>query len=392
MEVSRLLSARTTIPVPKVVAYALGDDSKPIDTFLILQYMRGEMLQTWKLKEISVEQRQAFYKSLADIYLQLRRLEFPTIGCLTGTDDPGVGGPRTVFSIDINEQEISGRNSKQIQEKYMDPGGGLRSTLAYTHMLLDLGDNALQGQSEVTEETLYNMHMFREFALGWLKPEFNQGPFVLIHGDFDGRNILIDESYNIIGVLDWEWSHTVPLQFFTPPLWLRNFGLKLMANRRVYSVALAEYDKFLAIVRAREKLAFPEDKISLADEWDVAKPKGGFYVPHALEMWVYMDWFAHYTLHSFRGDELKRCVEDFMSQDERRRLAVKTKKADAIHAPQSSHMTLYTRVLDSFQGVYYRFTANGHHHTWGRPVALTVWGTASAGIIVYLLRWWNSRR
>lgn len=52
-----------------VIAFALGDESKPIDTFLILQYMRGEMLQTWKLKDISVAQKQAFYESLADIYL-----------------------------------------------------------------------------------------------------------------------------------------------------------------------------------------------------------------------------------------------------------------------------------------------------------------------------------
>lgn len=146
IKVPRLLSARTTIPVPQVIAFALGDESKPIDTFLILQYMRGEMLQTWKLKDISVAQKQAFYESLADIYLELRRLEFPAIGCLAGTEDPRVGGPRTVFSVDINEQEISGRNSKQIQEKYMDPEGGLRSASAYTHMLLDLGgDNALQG-------------------------------------------------------------------------------------------------------------------------------------------------------------------------------------------------------------------------------------------------------
>lgn len=234
--------------------------------------------------------------------------------------------------------------------------------------------------------------MFREFSVSWLKPELDQGPFVLTHGDFDGRNILIDESYNIIGVLDWEWSHTVPLQFFAPPLWFRNFGLKLMANRKMYSLALGEYDKFLAIVRVREQLAFHEDNISLADEWEVAKPKGGFYVPHALEMWVYMDWFAHYTLHSFRGDELRRRVEDFMGQDKRRWSAVKTKNPDATSASEASQTDPYTLVLHTIQGAYSRFTSNACHHIWGRPVALTVWRTASACIIVYSLRWWYLRR
>lgn len=305
MEAPRLLSARTTIPVPKVVAYALGDESKSIDTFLILQYMRGEMLQSWRLKEIPVEQKQAFYESLADIFLQLRRLEFPAIGCLTGTEDPHVGGPRTVFSIDINEQEISGRNPKQIQERYMDPEGGLRSASAYTHMLLDLGDNALLGRSEITAEQLYNMHTFREFAPGWLKPEFDREPFILTHGDFNGRNILIDDNYNIIGVLDWEWSHTVPLQFFTPPLWLRNNNMGLMAHRSYYAFAMKEYDKFLLVVREKEQASFSGDEISLADEWEMAKPKGGFFVPYALEFWTYMDWFAHDSLHFLRGGVLQ---------------------------------------------------------------------------------------
>src|SRR5207253_778848 len=32
--------------------------------------------------------------------------------------------------------------------------------------------------------------------------------FALIHGDFDAQNILVDDDINIIGIIDWEFSHT----------------------------------------------------------------------------------------------------------------------------------------------------------------------------------------
>ncbi|RUS14490.1 hypothetical protein BC937DRAFT_93741 [Endogone sp. FLAS-F59071] len=38
------------------------------------------------------------------------------------------------------------------------------------------------------------------------------GPFPLMHSDFNSQNILIDDECNIVGVIDWEWSSTVPLQ------------------------------------------------------------------------------------------------------------------------------------------------------------------------------------
>ncbi|PGH12393.1 hypothetical protein AJ79_04341 [Helicocarpus griseus UAMH5409] len=64
--------------------------------------------------------------------------------------------------------------------------------------------------------------MSQSILMEWIKPEFNHGPFILSHSDLATRNIMIDDDYNIIAILDWEWSHTVPVQLFVPPSWLAN--------------------------------------------------------------------------------------------------------------------------------------------------------------------------
>jgi hypothetical protein len=33
-------------------------------------------------------------------------------------------------------------------------------------------------------------------------------------------NILFDDDYNLVAVLDWEWSRVVPAQLMVPPIWL----------------------------------------------------------------------------------------------------------------------------------------------------------------------------
>lgn len=41
-------------------------------------------------------------------------------------------------------------------------------------------------------------------------PLRNDGPFPLIHSDFAYWNVIVDDGYKILGVVDWEHSHTGP--------------------------------------------------------------------------------------------------------------------------------------------------------------------------------------
>jgi len=40
--------------------------------------------------------------------------------------------------------------------------------------------------------------------------EYNNGPFRLIHGDFSQHNIIVDDDFNMLAVIDWEKSFVGP--------------------------------------------------------------------------------------------------------------------------------------------------------------------------------------
>lgn len=79
---------KTRMPVPEIVAYAIGDTSgQPLSSFLIFRYIQSERLSYAQLKTLSDEQRMHLYTSFVDIHIQLQK----PIGCL-------VHGPPTRLS------------------------------------------------------------------------------------------------------------------------------------------------------------------------------------------------------------------------------------------------------------------------------------------------------
>lgn len=66
-------------------AYALGDGPEPFPCFLILEYVHGQKRSYAELRRPSDEQRTRFYASLANVFMQLRRIESEShsIDCLT---------------------------------------------------------------------------------------------------------------------------------------------------------------------------------------------------------------------------------------------------------------------------------------------------------------------
>lgn len=76
----------------------------------------------------------------------------------------------------------------------------------------------------------------------WLRHE--TGPFPIWCDDFRPENVLVDEAENIIGVVDWEFTYTAPVEFsHAPPWWL------LLEKPEYWSMGLGDwciqYDKRL---------------------------------------------------------------------------------------------------------------------------------------------------
>lgn len=265
---------------------------------------------------MSDQQRARFDASLANIYIQLRRLEFPSIGCLRLAPSP-VAVSKMTRSIDINVQELEGLKPSSIQALYYK-NGLLTSADAYVSMLLDIADNAFAGtRGSVTDanfgaEALYHLNIFRQYAEGWVDHRLDRGPFVLVHGDLEFFNLMVNSEMDVVSVLDWEWSRVVPLQFFKPPLWLRHAYAPNLAISAVYEHYLERFDQFLTVVRTLEREKYGNELLS--DEWAEAKKDGGFLVANALENWTDIEWFAFRYINRkcYRGQDLQERTRVFM--------------------------------------------------------------------------------
>lgn len=68
-------------------------------------------------------------------------------------------------------------------------------------------------------------------------------------------NLLFDKYYNLVGIVDWEWSRVVPVQFMVPPIWLNASQLEFVLliqedyNKQVgyLRAAIQEHEKALGL-------------------------------------------------------------------------------------------------------------------------------------------------
>lgn len=181
--------------------------------FLITEFITGEPLNKKDLITAGPGCRKAFHSQLIDILAELRQLEFSTIGSLM--PNPGdslhpVLGP--VMSMSAATLRLSHRRRFSSAKEYME----YQFSLASEFFLVPVPDHTVE---DIKEEVfaLHNMErVFRQV----IDPLLDQGPFVLHHLDLRSPNIIVDKDLQIQGIIDWEFSGTIPRQMFTPPSWI----------------------------------------------------------------------------------------------------------------------------------------------------------------------------
>lgn len=216
-----------------------------------------------------------FFSKLGDIYIQLSQHSFDRIGALTlDSNENWVFSNNRPLSVLMNEQALAGLDPC----REIGPNQTFYSTIDYVYTIHQaLFDDFYKGRDSIQSEGdarayLFSLYDSRRFLMGWVKPEYNHGPFFLMHGDLRTANILVDNDLNIVSVLDWEWSHTIPAQMFVPPPWLT--GLELIGATKDYSRLLYESCVFTLQMetRRRESEYYPKCRdireLPLAKIWE----------------------------------------------------------------------------------------------------------------------------
>ncbi len=291
LTVSRYIASNTSIPIPHLHGYGFSKTHPSGLTFMLISFITGDRLADCNLSTVGPALLSHLYTQLADIFIQLRHCEFPHIGSLTLDpidDQTPIFLKNRALSIDINDHELGGLCPTSIIGPSKIYTTAIDYIYAQTRLLFNQFDkqqNCVYHEADARYH-LYGLHQFRSILMSWLRKEYNEGPFILAHGDFRTANILVDQDLNIKGVLDWEWSRTVPVQMFLPPTWLRGDDIHdLLSFRGLgYGSHLAD---FRDVVKAREKELRcqgrgGEDKIPLSKLWNGIYDLSNFLIGQAL--------------------------------------------------------------------------------------------------------------
>ncbi|OAA45073.1 phosphotransferase enzyme family protein [Metarhizium rileyi] len=227
---------KTSIPVAKIHAYGNGEalTASPTATqiFLILDYIPGTPLAKEKLLHAHSTVKANFFRQLLNFLAELWSLELPAIGSLMPSDDashPIVGDLLTKSSNDARRDLPSFISAKAFMEAQFN--------LISSYLLAPRHDHP---EDEVRYD-MFCISRVKDYFTSVINPKFDHGPFVLSHPDLRPSNIIVNDEMEIVGLIDWQFTSTVPRQLCTPPSWVTGHIWSKYAELLLlqFSVALA---------------------------------------------------------------------------------------------------------------------------------------------------------
>ncbi|OAR01785.1 hypothetical protein LLEC1_07222 [Akanthomyces lecanii] len=190
--------ARTKVPAPKVYAYEV-DPRNPVGVAYILMEKLPGMALDWKGANES--QRAHVMSQLVDTQLELEKHPLPRAG-----------------SLILSEATVESREEIRVGPYAQlpcfvtpeQPSLGPFKTLAaaYSAMINQQMRMLANGEKSDLRVDNYLAFTWRLAALPGLVrgSASREGPFYLRHYDDKGDHILVDDDYNITGIIDWEWA------------------------------------------------------------------------------------------------------------------------------------------------------------------------------------------
>ncbi|KID94310.1 Protein kinase-like domain protein, partial [Metarhizium majus ARSEF 297] len=195
----KFISQSTDIPVPRVFAYNTGLEKNPVGLpYLLMECIEGNMLYDLGGPNVlTEEQRIKLRKSIASIQCKLANATLDKLGSLVlkSNGDIDIGplpaqfgfkGPfdsMADYFLAWTTHNASFKNIHQLKDPKL-----IRATKSFPQRL------------KLTTETLMAARSSRTYPI--------------VHPDFLMHNLLLDDSFEVVGVIDWEFAHTAPIEVF----------------------------------------------------------------------------------------------------------------------------------------------------------------------------------
>jgi hypothetical protein len=240
----------TNVPAPKVFAYAT-DSNNPVGTgYILFEKINGRTLTS---TSPTPKQMRKVMSQLAGVYAELHRHPLSFRGSL---DQPGtthVGPIARELLANLSTRSVG--NSKTSSLPTVDLLGPFSTSRAYyTTIISRILDLIVDG--ELYAPWAVDAFLIHRFLLDLVPSLFepeqipkDREQFYLRHADDKGDHILVDEEFNITGIIDWEWAYTAPKnEAFTSPLAFLDAhdffsGVDILSDKeRMLAELLEDYD------------------------------------------------------------------------------------------------------------------------------------------------------
>ena len=246
---------------------------------------------------VSLGRLESVYAYMADILLQIARHSFSEIGSISRTDpddefDDEFVVSRGPLTFNMNELvQVGNFPPDLLPQAAFKSASSFYESLACQHLIhLSTQRNDIIESAEDCCAKYIARCLFRKLAReGRLhNPDSDHGPFRLYCDDLRPANVLANKSFELVGVIDFEYSYVAPSEFtFSPPDWLvlekpEYWEEGLDDWIRTYEPCL---ETFLRVLQQREQDAVSQgilkENQTLSDHMKQSWETGDFWVNYA---------------------------------------------------------------------------------------------------------------
>jgi len=200
---------RTNIPIPTVYGFCTHEDNTVGANYILMSAVEGDL--HFILPKVPDKYKEYVFEQYAHMVLDMSALQFPKIGLVTATEE---GGDLIVNSSILEEfyrfpafdtaQEYYINRAKHILRLRVKEDDEDKITWAW--LCLEAIPHFLQPQFQPS---------IHHDASSPVCPRLKGFP--LVHRDLNNCNILYNDNFKIVGVIDWTAVSTLPWESFLLP-------------------------------------------------------------------------------------------------------------------------------------------------------------------------------
>ncbi|KAK1657037.1 hypothetical protein BDP55DRAFT_41921 [Colletotrichum godetiae] len=194
-----LVRQKTSIPIPEVHAIEARRDCDVKAPFMLMDCLPGNVGMDLGMK-IPPGYKQTFLRRLAQIQVQLATVQLPMIGTIVSRNEDGT----------YRQGPIRGLGGPFNTATEFFQAWAAKTTFGMT-------DEELRTASgQYADEIIPSVSSFPKSIsdLASRLSARDHCPFPLCHGDFGHNNIIVDDEYRVLGLIDWEASFAGPWEIF----------------------------------------------------------------------------------------------------------------------------------------------------------------------------------